>query len=272
MSLVFSDTTTKRGIVQQYEQECGYEYGDVSGDATKLLTLTADVNLALDDFMALAFHSEGTWQADDYNQTDFAIITTDLIAGQRDYTFVTDQDGNLILEIYKVFARSSVGGPYYELNPVDVETGENMQQNPMAVASGLLYYGGLTSFTDGLDVRGNAVRYDKMANGVFLDPVPSLAIPDGLKMYVNREASYFVSTDTSKRPGVPGLFHRYFVLKPAVDYARRNGADNFGTLSAELLKYEGNPELGIDGSIRRYFAKRMRDERQGMRAGQHSNR
>ena len=48
--------------------------------------LTADVNLGLDKIWAIIFTSNGTWQWDDTNHTsDYPIITTDLVSGQRDY-------------------------------------------------------------------------------------------------------------------------------------------------------------------------------------------
>lgn len=272
MSLVFNDTTTKHGIVQEYEKECGYEYGDVSNDPNKLLALVSGANLAFDDYLSLAFGSDSTWPMDDSNFSDYPIITTDLVAGQRDYPFVTDQTGNLILEIAKVFVKQSAAGAYVEASPVNVSAGSDQPQNLRGAASGLLYYGGLTGFTNGLNVQGTPNRYDKLANGIFLDPIPNANIPGGLKVYINREPSYFTAADTTKKPGVPGLHHRYFVLKPAVDYARRNGTNNYATLKAELEDFEGNEETGVIGKIQRYFARRAKDVLPRMVVGRHDNR
>lgn len=273
MSLAFNDTATYRGIVQEYEKECGYEYGDVSGNAQLLASLVASVNLALDDFLTMAFKSEATWQFDDSNQSDYPIIQTNLVAGQRDYPFITDSDSNIILDIYKVFVANPTG-IFVQINPVDVETGDdNLQEDYyMAAASGLLYYGGISSFTNGQNAQGTPVRYDKMANGIFLDPIPNYNYAGGLKVYVNREPSYFKSTDTTKKPGVPGNLHRYFVLKAAVDYLRRNNAANYANVVQELVKYEGNDEMGIIGSIESTFARRAKDVRDRMVAGRHNNR
>lgn len=258
--LYFSDTSTKRGIVQEYEKECGFEYGDVSGSTDKLATLVAGVNLALDEFVRLAISSEGTWQFDDSNQTDYPIITTNLVSGQRDYTFITDQLGNLILDIYQVDVANSTG-LFNTIQPVDVSHRTQSPQDTYGAASGLLYTGSLDNFTNGQNATGTPNKYDKLANGIFLDPIPNYNYTNGLKVYVNREGSYFTASDTTKKPGVPGPFHRYFVLKPALDYARRNNTSNYQTLQAELIKMEGDEERGIVGSIQRYFSRRTQDER-----------
>lgn len=282
MSLVFNDTTTYRGIVQEYEKECGFEIGDVSGDPVKLAELVSSVNLALDDFVELALRSEGTWQFDDSNhdvsQGNYPIISTDIIAGQRDYPFISDQYGNLILDIYGVYV-ANPSGIYVKLSPVDVSTGKNdLEGYPTTAASGFLFYGGLSSFTDGQNTPGTPVRYDKLANGIFLDPVPNYNMrlanegKAGLKIYVNREGSYFTTSDTTKKPGVPGLFHRYFVVRAAQDYARQNNKANYGQISSEVMRYEGNEEAGIIGSIQAYFSRRSKDERNRMVAGRHNNR
>lgn len=243
MSLVFNDTSTKKGIVQIYEKEIGAPAGFVSGNTDRLKDLTADVNLALDEFTAIALKASGTWQYDDSNHTDYPIITGNLVSGQRDYPFVTDESGNLILDIYKVLVADS-SGVFSEIKPKDAQSETDA-----------------TGFTDGRNTSGIPIRYDKTANGIFLDPIPNYNYTNGLKIYINRESSYFTYTDTTKKPGVPGTLHRYFAIKPAADHARRNNLVNAGKLEQEVIKYEGREDLGITGLIGEYFSRRMRDEK-----------
>ena len=245
MSIQFSDTTNYKGIVQLYEKECGMNQGDISGNTTKLKEFTAQANLALDDFMRIALKASGKWQFDDSNQSGDPILTTNLVSGQRDYHFTSDTDGNLILDIYRVFVANS-SGVFMEVYPVDSQ-GDNITR--------------VSGFTDGRNVTGVPFTYDKTANAIFLDPIPNYSYTGGLKMYVNREGSYFTSTDTTKKPGVPGLFHRYFYLKPALEYARQNGADNYQALLNEVIKLEGDEDRGLVGEIQRYFSKRAKDDR-----------
>ena len=266
MSIVFNDTTNYKGLVQLFEREIGAVRGTVSGNTDKLKEFTADANLALDEFIRIALSSSGTWQFDDSNQTDYPIISTNLVANQRDYTFGTDGSGNLILDVFKVFVANS-SGVFNEITPVDVSTGVSARD--MGNASGVLYPTSLSTFTDGRNTTGTPNRYDKLANGVFLDPIPSYNYTNGLKVYVNREGSYFTSMDTTKKPGVPGLFHSYFYLKPALMDARRNTTSNLPRLEAEILKMEGNE--GVNGTIGQYFASRSRDEKQSLTASYQDN-
>ncbi len=246
MSLVFNDTSTYKGIVQLFEKECGFPRGTISGDTDRLKELAADVNLAFDDFVQLAIQSNGTWQWDDSNQTDYPIITTNIVSGQRDYAFTSDSSGNLILDVFKVFVANS-NGVFSEIKAVDVQSDSD-----------------LSSFTDGQNTGGAPVRYDKTANGIFLDPIPNYNRTAGLKVYVNREPSYFTSSDTTKKPGVPGILHKWFVLRPAQDYARRNTLATLPRLEIEVLRMEQ--------TIQDYFSSRIRDERQGFGLANESNK
>lgn len=246
MSLAFNDTSTYRGIIQMLEKECGFKRGDISGDTNRLKEFTADINLALDDFIALALQSSGTWQYDDSNHTDYPIITTNLVSGQRDYSFTTDEAGNLILDIQKVLV-ANAAGVFSEVTPKDAQS-----------------EGSTSGYWDGQNATGTPTTYDKTANGIFLDPIPNYNETGGLKVYINREGSYFTSGDTTKKPGVPGLFHSYFFLKPARNYARIHSRKNLAVLDADVQRMEM--------SIKEYFGLREKDVRRRMTAATQDNR
>ena len=106
---------------------------------------TADENLALDKVTGIIFTSSGRWQYDDTNHEDYPIITTNLTSGQRDYTFTTDEQGNLILDIYRVMVKNR-DGVFYEIYPVDQQSDEMTD-----------------GFWDGQNTEGTPTRYDKTA-------------------------------------------------------------------------------------------------------------
>ena len=243
MAIQFNDTTAYKGLVQFYEQEIGATLGDVSGNPTLLKQFTARVNLALDKYFSLAIGASGKWQLDDSNHSGYPIITTNLVAGQRDYPFTTDSSGNAILDIYKVLVKNTTTGVYQEIYPVDVQSDCDTQ-----------------SFTDGLEVQGTVYRYDKTANSIFLDSVPQNSVTAGLKVYINRDSSYFTYTDTTRKPGYP--YHQeYFFLKPAYEIARINGlASAYARLEKEIFKLEGDPTNGVIGLIAKAYGARARDE------------
>ena len=239
MSHQFNDTSTGTGLVQLYELEIGADATTVSGNTTKLKQFAAATRVAFDNFFQIALPASGTWQLDDSNYVtnagDYPIISTNLVANQRDYPFTSDEFGNLVLDIYKVLIANS-SGRFSEVKPVDTQSESDT-----------------AGFWDGQNQTGTPHRYDKTANGIFLDPIPSYNYTNGLKAYVNREPSYFVYTDTSKKPGVPGLFHSYFYLKPAADYLRRHGSTNdFNKTMNEVLR--------LEAAIVKHFSERPRDE------------
>lgn len=214
---------------------------------------TSACNQALDDFWAIAIPASGRWQLDDSNQTDYPIITTNLVANQRDYSFTTDGSSNLILDIYRVFILpSATATDYVEIYPVDAQSDTNTI--------------GLTANNT---TTGVPFQYDKTANGIFLDPIPSYNSTNGLKIYINREASYFTTASTTTKPGVDGRLHKYFYLKPALEYARRNNLANYASIEREVLKLEGID--GNGGLIREVYSNRARDEKRGFTINQNDS-
>lgn len=237
MSLPFNDTTTKKGIVQLYEQEIGDATGgSVSGNTTRLKQFTADCNLALDDFTDIAIKAAGRHQFDSTNHTDHPIIYANIVSGQQDYTYTTDETGNAILDLYRVFVlRSATATTYEEIFPID-------QQSQYTWLAG-----------EASTNTGTPYGYDKTGQTIFLDPKPNYNATNGLKMMIARESPYFVSTDTTKKPGVPGILHAWFYLKPALEYARRNNLANERKIKEAVLEMERK--------IIEHFSWRARDER-----------
>jgi len=238
LSIQFSDTSTYKGLVQMYEKEIGKEYGDISGSTVKLKSFTADANMAVDSFMDIALRADGSWNVDDTNHTDFPERKMTLTSGTRRYaisSFTADAGQNLPLDIFKVYVKNP-DGIYVEIEPVDVQSDIGMQ-----------------SFTDGQAVAGTPYRYDKTGNWLDLDPVPDYTLAEGIKILINREASYFASTDTTKKAGFPGLYHRYFYLHPAREYARIHGLASHDRIALEVAKLERDIEAR--------FARRAKDGR-----------
>ena len=239
MSIPFSNTTTKNGILQRIEDSCGFNDGDITSNPIRLAKFTAKVNSALDEVTSLAIKASGSWEYDDTNHTDYPIITTNLVSGQQDYSVITDGSGNLVLDIYKVMIKLP-DGTWREIKPVD----RNVPNND----------------TDSFDntVQGTPTRYDKLGNGIFLDAVPNYSSEGGLKVFINREGSYFLTSDTTKKAGFVGLFHDYLYLKPSYEYARDKGLDNVARLEKDVVL--------MQEAIRQHYATRERDIKRGMTA------
>lgn len=238
MSLAFSDTTNQDGIIQRIETTVygGDGLTRISGNSTQLAIWTGRINVALDRAFALIFEADGRWQFDDSNHTDYPTIITNLVANQRDYSFTSDANSNLILEVKAVYAQSEDSTVFERLTPVQ-EIDE-------------------WDFYDGQNRTGTPTAYGKKANAVVLGPVPSYSKNSALKIEISREGSYFATSDTTKKPGFAGLFHDYLVVRPAFEYAIENNLSNAQGLQVRVLE--------LEEEIKKYYARRDEDERKIM--------
>lgn len=238
MSLAFSDTSTKKGIIQAIERIVfpGHP-GKITDSSLLLKEFTAEVNTALDHAWSIILPAGGKWQLDDSNYAeDYPIIYGNLVDGQRSYPFVNDETGNLILDIYRVFVKTTSTGVYQEVFPVDVQSDRNIDD-----------------FISGQNVEGIPYRYDKTGNGIFLDPIPNANITSGLKIYINREPEYFTTNDSTKKPGFAGIFHEYLALRAAYTYARNLTLKNKTDIESDMLKMEA--------AMVEYYGHRERDRK-----------
>jgi hypothetical protein len=246
MSIPFSDTTNLSGLVQLYEETIGANPGDVSSNSDALKQFTVQANLAIDNYLLLWASSEGNWQSDDTNHNiggtyNYPIVTRNIVSGQRDYPFTVDDGGNKIISISKVLILpSATATDYVPITPVD-ETNTNISSI-------------LTSTQTGVPNQ-----YGKLSNSIFLDVIPNYNKSAGIKMIVEREGSYFLTTDTTKVAGVP-TYHEYFYKKPAYEYAKRKGLSNVTQLEKDVIDLEGSERLRIIGKIQEFFSRRPKDE------------
>lgn len=205
MSLTFTK------IVDKIDRACG-----TNSTSYTLAQKATDVNIAWDEVLSIALKNKG-WDVDDWNQTDYPIITTNLVANQRDYSFTYDDNSSLILGISRVMIKNA-SGVFVDVNPVD-------QQDPNNSPIGMV---------DGQNATGTPTTYDKTSNGIFLDPIPSYSSTGGLKVFIDREPTYFTASDTTKVAGIDGLCHDYLYLKPAYEYARDKGLQSAERLFRDL--------------------------------------
>lgn len=203
---------TATNIFDRIDRVCG-----TNSTTYTLANKAIDINIALDEALAIIFQQGGTWQFDDKNHTADPIVTTDLTASQRDYHFTTDEQGNVILDILEVWAKNSSTGEFKKLERVDMARNAPDTMN------------------DGDDTTGVPTKYALTGNGIFLDLIPSYTATSGLKIIINRQASYFTSADTTKTAGIDGLCHDFLYLKPAYEYARDKNLPNKETIYRDLL-------------------------------------
>jgi len=208
--MVFSDNTNKTGIVEQTRDI-------MRVDSTQWATskIVNSCNNYLDLVAGYAIGADRRFQWDDTNHTKLPIGTTNLVANQKDYSFLTDEQGNAIINLTRIDILDS-NGLYRQLIPMD-----------QAQITGIA----LDEFQK---TAGQPLYYDKIADNIVrLYPKPVASVTNGLKFYFQRTPSYFVATDTTKQPGVSPLLHRGFVINSAYDGAMTLGLSNLQPLSVE---------------------------------------
>jgi hypothetical protein len=235
MAMQFSDSANGTGIIELIEDLTNTP--STTTDSYPLKKKTRDVNNAYARFMMLAISASGKWQIDDTNQTGHPILISNLVANQQDYNYTVDGEStpNQILDLYRVEVKDSSGN-WSQILPFDQSDLQG------------------TSLTNFMATAGIPQYYDKVGNALFLYPKPSANVTGGLKLWFARTPAYFVSTDTTKKAGIPDIFHEYLALRPSWQYCARKK-------QSALAKDYKMQVLEIEDSIEVYYSNRSREEK-----------
>lgn len=230
----FSDTTNKNGILQTIERWTNLTDGAITGDSVLIKTITASVNDAFNTILPLLLSFSDYLKWDDVNNTDQPIGTFNIVSGQSDYTIAQDANSLDILNIAKIrILASAVGTIYFDIKEMTMDDPyalEAMQPNAYSI--------------------GVPARFLKRGNTIYLWPQPNYSATSGVKVFFERQPSYFVSTDTTKKPGIPRNFHILLALYPALEYTLTNDSTNSALitrLEARIAKEEKGLRNMIDG-------------------------
>lgn len=202
----------------------------------------------------IANSAAGNWRpADDTNQTDYPIIYGDIVSGQQDYSFNTDEQGNQILDIYKVRI----------LNPNGIDWTTLRQINQDEITDDQLS-----------TVNSNTPQeYYLTANGIFLVQKPNYSSTDGLEFWNNRTSVHFTSADATtgtRVPGIPWIHHEYLDLRPSYFYCLNKGLPQASDLRVQLYGIDGRG--GMEQAIKEYYSNRNRAIKRRMTVIQQNNK
>lgn len=225
--MVFSDTSTNQGLVQEIDFLLG-----TNSTTYGINDKTRNINRALERVASIIQTADGKWDWEDLNNTDMPIATTNIVAGQQDYSIDTT-----FLKIKSVFytdANSSCEELRYSPNKED--------------------YIELDSTDTGIPTS-----YTIVGNSILLDVYPTTSITSGLKVYFARDVHLFTVADTTATAGFASQFHRYLSLSAAYDFAIAKGKDIANTLRNEMLIMEK--------AIKEHYAMRMEVENRNVRVG-----
>lgn len=210
MSIPFSNTTDKNGILQLCEFNCGLGDGGITGDATLLRYFTAFVNQSLSEVWSIVFRNSNGWIYDDSNQTDLPQGTQTLTSGTSKYALPSGA-----LTVRRVEVKDS-SGMYYELRPKQLES----------IKVGVDEY---------FETDGTPIEYRLVGSTLEMFPGPNYTASAGLKVYFDRGSVAFATSDTTKTPGFSPEFHDIIPTKASIKWMRINKPNG-----ASLVKLQEN--------------------------------
>lgn len=196
-------------------------------NANRLISINAWYN----KIHTMILSSQDEWDFDDSNKTDFPILTANVVASQQDYALPTNAIRIKRLEI--TYDNST----WYKAEPFDIS--ERGLATDTTSISG--------AFTT------SEPKYDLIGRSLLLYPIPTSAITNGLKIWIDRTVSEFSSSDLTTgtvSPGFDSQWHDILVLGCVYDYFMAIGklseADRFKReiqeLELKLKSYYGSKQ------------------------------
>lgn len=233
----FSDTSDEQGLIQ--------DITDLTGASVNEYTLkarTRSINEWSRKVLAKILTSQDEWDFDDSNHTDLPILTTNIVSGQRDYGLPLSSEGMLQIKSVEV----SDGSKFYLAKPID-----KAEQN-VAVSND-----SIDEFYD-----KSEPKYDLQYGSLFIYPKPDANVTAGLKVWINRDISPFVSTDTTKVPGFDPVFHRILSYGAAYDWALAKGGQN--------VKLLFDTTMDLMNQLGDYYSKKQDDRQNSLKSANHN--
>ncbi len=241
--MVFSDTTNKNGIIQTCELLLDLGDTGISSNTVLLKQFTNLINAdAYDDVVSEIIKNDGSWQWDDFNEgvTKQPVATQNLTvtAGSEvsNYALPTaasnsgsgSSDASSFLRLSRVLVLDTAGR-YQTLEPID----DNAYEQPLET---LFYTPGFPRY------------YRQVGTSITLYPAPLAAqvtATNGLKIYFQRDKIDFLSSDTTKQPGFPSIYHYLLPLIASETWAAIKGMKQLNFITQKKLRFMQNLGWGI---------------------------
>lgn len=219
--MVFSDTSTRNGLIQSCEDWCGLGATGISGDSSKLAIFTRLINNRYNSYVTLLLQTQDEWDFDDVNHTDTAVITADLVATQQQYTIPIVSERILKIKRLEI---TYDGTTWRKAEPIDI--------NEIGYATDT------TTIAQKFDTT--KPFYDLTGTELFLYPIPQSAVTGGLKMWFFRDVDQFTSSDTTQEPGFDRAYHEMIAMGASVDWSIMKGLEVAGDLKQLLIEKEAS--------------------------------
>ena len=206
--------------------------------------LLIDLNIWYQKVVSMILESQDESDFDDARNTDYAIVTTPLVASQRDYSIPVSEK---VLKVKRIDI-SYDGVNYYRAEPID---------------SGTIEYGDGNATLIDQNFSKTQPRYDIKNNAIFIYPLPSaadVAASGVIRAEWTRNVTPFttsdytsVLTDSTVVPGYDDPFHPMLAWGAAYEKAVAATLPQLPLIQNTLQDYEVR--------LRQHYGKKQLDRR-----------
>lgn len=197
----FNDTSTKQGLLQDIEFRTNLGDDTVTGDTALKAQFTRLLNIRYARTLGKLQLLSGKDGAEDTNYSSQQFSLFDIVSGQNDYQFLTDQSGNTISDITGVLIRTATSSDFVALNRLSLsDTGAMLVMSPNSTNT------------------GTPNGYIEKNNVVYFDVIPDFSGTSYGKLFYRLVPSYFVAGDTTKAPGFVEQYHSILSIGASLDW------------------------------------------------------
>src|SRR3990167_10562777 len=228
----FNSHATNQDLVSEINSLC-----DSDATSYPIADKTRSVNIAYETLIGKILEADGDWQWDDTNYTTLPRGTGTLVEGQETYSFASEY---LNIQMVEILDDSSPAR-YRKIDPIDsLDLGGLSPEEYFGITSG------------GVAQIGFPRYYDKVGDTIILYPAPTateVTLTAGIRIWFQRTAGLFTTTDTTQEPGIPSPYHVLLAYYAAIPYCMKYKKDRVAWLEnkwdegvANMLKFLGKRE------------------------------
>lgn len=226
--LQFNSHATNQDLVSEINT-----IADCDNTSYPVVDKTRRVNSALEEIFAFLRTNIRSWPIGDSNFSSLPTGLVTLVNSQEAYQLM----GNMVSAGTGV----NTTNPLVNLLGASVKNSSGIWQTLQPITLSDIFRQGIDPAeyfkTDGLPLY-----YEKREDFLVLYPAPdngvSVTLTNGLKLFYQRTASLFVSTDTTKVPGIDPAYHILLAYKAALPYCLSYKKDRVPGILREITRLE----------------------------------
>ncbi len=238
----YNSESNEQDLISEVTEIC-----DADLNAYTLKSRTRRINIALEEVEAkLIVASAHGWEFGDSNQTSLPTGLKTLVNSQEAYQLAGDQSTtgidttNPLLTVRGVSVKNK-DGIWVPLKPIHLWELFAQRIDPAEYFK-----------TDGLPAY-----YEKREDFLILYPAPdngiSVTLASGLKVFYDRRASKFTTSDTTKEPGFASPYHVLLAYKASLPYCSSYKKDRVPMILGEIAR--------LEKGLLSFYGNRAKDER-----------